>query len=678
MRLMNFACAAALAALLGGTLLPAYARAQERPLTLAGKHTLYQRVIAVPGATIVASPDAAAAASQPVTPFSVFYVYERRKAAGRDWIEVGLDSNGTIKGWLPAEEAVDWKQTLTVGFKDPAKQPRVLLFQDEDAPKMLAEQNDVAAYEKLRAEAMKGQVAGTPVAAIQPPGFIDIRHNFYLVPILNYQDVLVGNYPSRLLEVASVPLHYPAAQNPYRAAIVFVIDTTLSMQPYIERTRAIMRDVYDKIDAAGLSDRVAYGLVAFRDNTSASPGLGYVSRVFARLTSNGKEFLSKAASVRAATASSQGFDEDAYAGVDRAVEDIDWKGYFARYVILITDAGPRAGDDPLSATHLGTDALRRKLVDRGIAPWVIHLKTPLGAEQHDHEFAAEQYQSLSTVKNIGDFYYPVETGNVSDFGQALSAMLSQLTAQVRAAASGFQPLQVTPGLLSEAGGAAGNGGAGSAAAGGDAAGGAAAGGEAGGEALASFQQKVARLGYALRMDYLRKNAADNSVPALFHAWLLDHDPAKPGDRAVDVRVLLTRDQLSDLHDVLSRVLEKAEQGAIAPESFLDQLKSLAAIVSRDPQAVEQAAPQGGGATLADLGYMREYIEGLPYRSEVMNIDLSTWQQWSAQQQFEFINKLDAKVAYYRALHDNLDLWVSLDGGPVSGESVYPLLLEALP
>ena len=45
---------------------------------------------------------------------------------------------------------------------------------------------------------------------------------------------------------------------------------------------------------------------------------------------------------------------------------------------------------------------------------------------------------------------------------------------------------------------------------------------------------------------------------------------------------------------------------------------------------------------------------------------------------EFINQLDAKAAYYKALHDNVDLWVSLDGGPVDGDSVYPLLLEALP
>jgi len=143
-------------------------------------------------------------------------------------------------------------------------------------------------------------------------------------------------------------------------------------------------------------------------------------------------------------------------------------------------------------------------------------------------------------------------------------------------------------------------------------------------------------------------------------------------------VLLTRDQLSDMHDVLARILVSAEEGALAPQNFIDELRSLAAIVSRDPEAVETAASAGGAMSLADLGYMREYIEGLPYQSEVMDLDLASWQTWTAVQQFEFINSLDSKVAYYRALHDNLDLWVSLDGGPVDGDSVYPLLLEALP
>jgi hypothetical protein len=461
--------------------------------------------------------------------------------------------------------------------------------------------------------------------------------------------VLVGDYQARLLEVASVPLNYPSGQDPYRAGIVFVIDTTVSMQPYIEQTREIMRDVYERIDAAGLSDRVAYGLVGFRDSTSAVPGLEYVSRVYADLTGSGEEFLNQVGGVRAATASSQGFNEDPYAGIDEALESIDWSRHFARYVVLITDAGPRLGDDPLSTSGLDTAALRAKLAERGVSAWAIHLQTPAGAEEGNHAMAEQEYRALSSIPDIGDFYYPVATGDVADFGTTLDTLMRQLTEQVRMAASGFQPRESSAAVL----------------------------GSEDDAELAAFQQKVARLGYALRMDYLQQASGSDAVPALFNAWLVDRDLEAPNEEAVDVRVLLTRDQLSDLHDVLNEILSRAEEGALAPQDFLDELRSLAAIVSRDPQAV-QAGGVANAMSLADLGYMREYIDGLPYQSEVMNLDLGNWQQWTAVQQFEFINSLDSKVAYYRALHDNLDLWVSLDGGPVDGDSVYPLLLEALP
>src|SRR5690606_34573719 len=105
----------------------------NRPLTVEGKRALYQRVRAVPGAALHDGPGAARAEAQPVTPFSVFYVYGRDTQDGRTFVQVGIDSNGEIDGWLPAEQAIDWQQTLTVGFKDPADQPRVLLFHDRDA-----------------------------------------------------------------------------------------------------------------------------------------------------------------------------------------------------------------------------------------------------------------------------------------------------------------------------------------------------------------------------------------------------------------------------------------------------------------------------------------------------------------------------------------------------------------
>src|SRR5690606_8374379 len=159
---------------------------------------------------------------------------------------------------------------------------------------------------------------------------------------------------------------------------------------------------------------------------------------------------------------------------------------------------------------LDTADVADRLADLGIAAWTIHLKTEIGRD--DHEFAEAEYTALSTVPDIGSFYYPIEAGNVDDFGTALAAMMRQLTAQVAAAAQGFQPLQSRPAIdIADDG-----------------------------SELSAFQQKVARLGYALRMDYLQQTAEDGGAPALFDAWMIDRDLTDPAERSIDVRVLLTR------------------------------------------------------------------------------------------------------------------------------------------
>jgi len=609
-----------------------------------GKTALYQRVIVAPGAVLVTDP-ARPSEARVVPPFSSFYVYERREDGSRRWVQVGTDSNGGIDGWVDGDQVFDWNQTLTVAFRDPAKQGRVLLFGDRNSLKKIVDENDAAGYRMLRSRVADGDVAGTPVVAVQPDYNVDIRRNFYLVPILDHEDVLVGGQQSRLLRVASVPLQDSALiVETYRTGIVFVIDSTISMKPYIDATRAVMERVYRSIDSEKLGNRVSYGLVEYRDNTEAVPGLGFVTRTAADLGGTGEEFLSKIGDVKPATVSSQGFNEDTYAGVQEALRAVDWSDYYARFIVVITDAGPRDAGDPLSATGLDAGALQRLAADKDVAVGVFHLKTP--ASRDNHSYAEGEYRRLSTVPGVGEFYYPVQAGDVGEFESALSTLTDVLSAHVRAAAAGQPPALAGKAAAPESG-------------------------------LNAFQETVDRLGYGLRMRYLQERAGEG-VPSLFNAWLIDRDFDTPEDRALDVRVLLTRDQLSDLHEVLRQVLITAEEGTLAPDDFLDELKSLAASVSRDPQAARTATRTVGGESLADLGYMREYLEGLPYKSEVMYLDLSIWEQWPAQRQFEFVNQLDSKVAYYRALHDNIDLWVSLDGEAVDGDSVYPLLLEALP
>jgi len=627
----------------------------DRPLLMEGKHSLYQRVLSTPDARLAAEPGGQGHTA--VVPFTSFYVYERREHGGTQWVQVGTDRHGTRMGWLPAASTLEWNHGLTAAFRNPADHDRVLLFKDSVSLRRLVQEHDLTAYERLYEQAQQEVLsADSPVVAIQPPGFIDIQEDFYLIPIRQHEDIYLGSEQARMLQVSSVPLprnedsgrKTAVARQPYSAGLAFVIDSTLSMDPYIERTREAVRKIYDTLGNASLLGDVSFGLVAFRDNLNTAPGLDYLVRTYVDLEQgrDAASFLSRVNSLRASRVSSRDFVEDAYAGIKQAIETLDWSNYQARYIVLITDAGARDGDDPLSSTGMGTESLRKLAQDKGIAIFVLHLLTP--ATMANHAADAAQYRALAEFPGIGSLYYGVPTGDVGKFGEALDALAGQVTEQVRLAATDKRPAApvVPPSADTQ---------------------------------LAELQAKVAKLGYALRMKYLRKTEG-GQVPEVFDAWLLDRDFRNPERAAVDMRVLLTRDQLSDLHDVLAAVLERAEEGMLSPQTFLDELQSLAATMTRDPGQLgaTTATTVGQGNSLADLGFMREYIEDLPYTPEVMGLSLDDWQSWSTKQQVAFVTRLEDKLDYYRALHDHTDLWVSLDNGPVSGDSVYPVPLEVLP
>ncbi|MDJ0739039.1 MAG: vWA domain-containing protein [Gammaproteobacteria bacterium] len=656
--------------LAAATLLPGTAVAAQ-PLLMDGKQSLYQRVLSVPGARLHDGP--AGGAGDAVVPFTAYYVYARRG----DWVQVGTGRHGDTDGWLRAGDTIDWAQGLTVAFREADGRDRALLFRDAAALRDLAQNRDLDTYGVLYAAAAAGEAnADSPVVAIQPSGKLDIRENFYLVPILSHQDLYVGSEQARLLQVSSVPLDSdkplpadePAAAPParvasapadavdtgYRAGLVFAIDATLSMDPYIERTREAVMKIYEALGDAGLLGNVNFGLVAFRDSPQVVPELEYLSRTYVDLAQgrNPGAFLARVNDLSAATASSQDFIEDAYAGVKQALDEMQWSDHAARYLVLVTDAGPRTAADPLSSTGMDAAALRALAREKGVAIFVLHLLTE--ANSADHLSAAGHYRELAKFPGIGSLYYAVPTGDIEEFGQVLDTLAGQITMQVQMAAAS-QPLPPAPPpepVVAE---------------------------QSENPRLAELQSKVARLGYALRMQYLKRTEGEK-IPNVFNAWLLDRDLRDPEQRTLDVQVLLTRDQLSDLHDILRGVLQTAEEGLLSPQNFLNELKSLAATVSRDPEQLGSttATTAGAGNSLADLGFMREYIEDLPYTGEVMNLSLDDWETWPARRQIEFLHRLEDKITYYRALHDHTDLWVSLDGGAVDGDSVFPVALEMLP
>ena len=639
-----------------------------RPLLMEGKKTLYQKVLAKPDSQLYVAPGREDDRKD-VVPFSVFYVYAIKTMGKIKWMQLGSDSHGTLSGWMPESSLVKWTQGLTVAFRNPEGHDRVLLFKSKDKLAELINQHDVSKYEKYYKAATNGSVSeNSPIIAVQPATHVDIMKDFYLMPILQHEDIFLENEQATMLQVTTVPLKprkeaivNPSAESPatatktdgFKAGVVFVIDSTLSMGPYIDRTRQAVRDIYQGLAAEQAGGHLSFGLIAYRDNTRVKPGLGYLARTFATLEQgqNADTFFAQVNAVKAARVSSKDFSEDAYAGVKQALDTVDWQNLDARYIVLITDAGARKSDDPLSSTKLSAEMLNKLTRDQGVALTVLHLLTPQGKK--NHASAAKQYRTLSDFPGIGDLYFGVPTGDVKGFGQVIDALTQQISKQVKIAAfsykisvAGAQPLvaqkaKAAPEKSSE---------------------------------LDELQSKISKLGYALQMQYLQKQDG-NKVPDVFNAWLLDHDFRNPERSTLEIRVLLTRDQLSDLYSVLKELLGAFEKGLISPRNFIEDVKTLAAKISRDPEQLKASAEDGN---LVSMGLMQEYIEDLPYQSDVMKLSLDDWESWPVKRQVMFVHKLEEKMAYYRALHDHTDLWISPGGGAVTGSSVFALALEMLP
>lgn len=230
-----------------------------------GKQSLYQRVIVRPGATL--SPATDGQHAQPAPGFTVFYVY----AAGPR-LHVGLSADGHPEGWIEAEKAIPWKHTMVAAFTNPAGRQPVLFLRDAAAERgLINDEHAGARADTLRTAAQAGTPG--PVLAVEPARVVDFARNFYLMPILSAERIERDAGPARLLEVISAPAEAPPLPPPapFKAGLVFVLDTTMSMQPYIGRTQDAIRGIVASIGQSPVRSNFRFGLVGYLDSLLDGP-----------------------------------------------------------------------------------------------------------------------------------------------------------------------------------------------------------------------------------------------------------------------------------------------------------------------------------------------------------------------------------------------------------------------
>jgi serine/threonine-protein kinase PpkA len=629
-----------------------------KPLLLPGKQTLFQRVISNPGAKVYVSADRTSPIVQAsVKPFTIFYVYERRQMDGAEWLKVGPSASCEMSGWVEASLVSEWRQSLSLVFTERVGRNPVLFFNDLDALEKVAgspSPADEAANLASRFTAItSGNLAKTEdftITAMEPREEAVSRQRFYLMPIFQTVELFEG---VKFLEVASIdPGTWELPGNSeLRTAVVFVIDTTISMKPYIERTREAVRRIYDAVENSGLSDKVAFGLVAFRSSIEKTPELEYVSKVVSDLKDGRQReaFEAALADTREAEVSTHSFNEDALAGLKTAVEELNWKPYQSRLIFLITDAGAIRNDDPYSTTGMNEPEIADIAAAKGIKIFVLHIKTPLGKRVNNHSYAEAQHKALTgqADPSIGDLYVPVDATKTADgvrtFGRLVEGVAVQMVELVRATSAG-QRLQL-PGQSPS---------------GSD-------------DIVAEAKRKAAILGYSMQLEYLGRRGKVQA-PQLVTSWVSDMDLAQPDIPSFTVTVLLTKNQLSDLYQRLKIILNQAQRTKrTGAKDFFQGILSAAAQISRDPSQFSKKPQQN----LGQLGLLGEFLDDLPYRSSIMRLTEEDWYRMSVGQQQALVDNLKSRIKRYRQYHDDVDNWISF-GATDPGDMIYRVPLSMMP
>jgi len=643
----------------------------RRPELMPGKKSLYQRLVSHPGAKLYSgAADNASLVDDKVKTFTAYYVYARQGKR----VEVGVSAD-KVDGWLDADKTTVWPQAITMTFTDRMGRMPTLFFRNYETLVNTCTDEQLPAKLKQYSEfiAKKTAVpADYPVIAAEPSGTAVSKKNFYLLPVLNVDTQFEK---TKLLEVACLDPGISGPQdtgagkgkegaaqpdeNTLRSGFAFVIDTTISMKPYIDQTTKLVRAIYDELEKNPHGDKFAFAVVAFRNNLQKSPKLGYTTDVVCdfKTVKQRKELELALSKVEEATASSHAFTEDSFAGVKAAVDSLNWQQFGSRVVLLITDAGPLREGDPTSQTGFSPKVLAEYLKSRNIYLTTVHLKTPAG--KTDHATAAKAYIELSSRDDTKASYIPIDASTpakgAADFdavGRSLAKGYSRL---LTATAEGrFLPPPDKTAVPDK-------------------------------KKTLSPEEEAARIaettGYAMQLQFLGTREGARA-PSVVNAWIaeadlerLDADPQAQPVLAAVPAVLLTKTQLSQLRQQINLIYDHARRQIIMQDeqNFFQTLISAAAQLTRDPTQFSYKP----GQNLAQTGLLGELLEGLPYVSNVMSLTEEHWRSMSTGEQKQFIDQLHARIAMYDEYDKDNTNWEGF-GSQNRNEWVYRVPLAMLP
>ncbi|MDM8560454.1 vWA domain-containing protein [Candidatus Parabeggiatoa sp. HSG14] len=607
------------------------------------------------------------------------YVFQRKKldfsnpASPKGWYKIGTMVNDPW-GWMEAKDILEWRQALVVSYTHPGmgdeRRNSVLMFKTADALGDLVESDDRDEQANDIYEGLNASPINVPdeLVSREPARFVNIEEKFYMLPVIDFEEVDLFLDETRYLQIAAaVPGSRADEANPDTVAsevfmeqatqmetvegtkastlgfdIKFVMDMTGSMGPYIKGTKDAIAKVATMVSGKNIDAQMRYGLVGYRDDVKKVPKMAFVVKNFTEQLVDDKTFQRVIATAKPAKFGSIDYQEEVFAGVKEALTS-PWNENTIKFIVLVGDASSHPVGHPQNTSGLNAEEIRELANANKVSVISIHLKAAVGVP--DHALAQTQFTQLAT--NPGSdtpAYIDVSADNRDDFEQAVKQVAKTLSVMVSQVRKGnIQQVKNAPDANTIAKT------------------------QDVGDKAGKIAQAVAATAL---VDYLGKEA---TPPRDVTAWVMDRDILDPEVRALDVRALLKKSDLNDLIQSLETVQKAVKRGIATQMEFFSALQGVVASTSQGQDITFKGAKR-----LADAGLLPNWIESLPYKSEILEMSDEMFESLTADERSRLEDDIDSKLELYRKINENIDLWVALDERDPSDAHVYPLPLTALP
>lgn len=615
-----------------------------------------KQVLARPKSPLFNDSKGVAKAERKLKSFERLFVFGKENGL----INVG-DTRMAPIGWMKEEDTVDWPHSIVVEYGEyggPEKRYPVLYFKDEQALNDVVDAGEqrrekvMKFYEEVEKATEEGRKLPQdyPIVCMEP-GQISRELKLNINPVLESKFVELDGKQARMLRVTAagedrgattfdnpdymrqLQKNRDIAKKTDRDALdgvdldlVFVLDMTGSMQPWVNGLFAAMGDLAKSMELNPKSSgRVRLGLWGYQDNPGFS-GIQYLTKCFTPTLLNAKDFTAVLNGLKVNKMTPDTYPEDVFAGVNDAIRKTKWRSK-NRIVMVIGDAPGHTTTGKGGRADIDAPQVRQIATDAGVQMVALAIKDSSNPDYVQYHSTLEsQFKILATNGNYAPAYLSVSEGGQRSFTETMRRLVGELAEQKTL----NQPiaLEVKDPVL---------------------------------EIARSLLESAKVRLVAEVVDKEGKSV----VPRDINGWVLDRDLIKPEITSLEPKLLVTKTELNSLLKTTEDLIRKAQGAKIIGGDFFDAvLKAVAGSASNNrTENLKERLP--------------DFIKGLPYKSEFMEKSKDWWASASQQDQDRFISEMKAKLSYYRTVNENPALWKPLSREAASGDHVAAIPLSQL-